>query len=313
MRGKGIQAGMAVVFWFVLHQGLTQHLVWQDTVRVLELGCLADSGNTLVRATVIQHVEYAFTLSAACFFNRDHDPGTNQFLLLQDLNYRCRLKTTRRFTMDQQIVHHLGLQYLFDSITRVQPDDNKWESRFEWEIRKNHGIFLSSVLCTRLFKGYDYSSNASGSPVRILNSSFLTPFTALFSGGVQFRWPRFGSLNLGITSMKLVSLRDKGIYEARQTTICFGVPSDKKGLLEYGLSLQLLIDHAFTRWLHWNCDMLLFKSTDLAPDFSLKNHFGFRITKFLKARIQTRIFYEERISKQVQVENILSLGFAVTL
>jgi len=304
---------MVLVMWIGPSYCPAQHLVWQDTIQLFDLGCLADSGTSLASAKIIQQVEYSLALSAALFINWDHDPGTNQVLLLQDIVYRCLAENNRRFRFSQKMVHHLGIQYFFDSITRFQVDNNQFETRLEWRIRNNHSGFLSAILTTRLFNGYDFSVNDKGYLVRTLNSSFLTPFTGLFSGGFQFKWPRFGSLNMGITSAKLTWLRDKGIYEAQQTTLLYGVPSDKKYLFEYGISLQLLIDHEVTRWLHWNCDLLLFKNSDLPPDLSLKNDLGFRLTKFLQARICTRIFYEERISNKVQLENMVSVGFTVTL
>lgn len=309
----GYQAVLAMVLWMSLSLSQAQHLVWHDTLKVFDLEDLAGQGMSPVRAVIFQRAEYALTLSAAYYAGRDEEYGANQFLALQDLLYRCRVETHRRFRFVQKFVHHVGVQYFFDSITRFQVDDNQSDSRLEWMIRKNHGVFISSLLCTRLFNGYDYSLNGSGQLVRTLNSSFLTPFTALFSGGFQFMWPSFGSLNMGITSAKLTWIRDISVYEAQQTTVYYGVPSDKRYLFEYGVSLQLLIDHEVTRWLHWTCDVLLFKKTDLPPDFSLKNDVGFRLTKFLKARIQTRIFYQERVSNKVQMENVVSVGLVVAL
>lgn len=313
MRGMGFVAALAMFYWISLTPGQAQRLVWHDTLKVFDLEDLADSGTSPLRAVLFQNADYSLTLSAAFYTGRDKTYGASQFLLIQDLLYRFRVETHRRFRFVQRIVHHVGLQYLFDSITRFQIDDNQSESRLELRIRKNHGAFLSALLSTRLFNGYDYSVNGTGQLVRTLNSSFLTPFTALFSGGFQFRWPAFGSLNIGITSAKIIWLRDRSIYEAQETTVCFGVPSDKHHLFEYGISLQLLIDHKVTRWMQWNCDVLLFKNTELPPDFSLKNDLGFKLSKFLKARIQTRIFYEERISNKVQVENVVSVGFVVAL
>ncbi|MBL7138440.1 MAG: hypothetical protein ISS17_06680, partial [Bacteroidales bacterium] len=249
----------------------------------------------------------------ALFINWDHDLNANQIMLLQDMIYQCRFETEQRFLVTQKIVHHLGIQYFFDSISRFHIDENQFETRLEWKICNNHGCFLSSLLSTRLFNRYTFSLNDSGSLVRTLNSSFLTPLTGLFSGGFQLKWPLFGSLNFGISSAKLTWIRDRSIYEALGTTIFYGVPENNKSLFEYGISLHLLIDHDVAKWLHWNCDLLIFKHTNLSPDISFKNNLGFRLAKFLKARIQTRIFYEEKVSKKVQLENIVAVGLVVSL
>jgi len=304
-----------MVLGMLVFQGpsLAQHLVWKDQDVIRNLKILADSGQSLVRLRINQQIEYSLTLSNALFINWDHDLNANQVMVIQDMVYQCKGETKRRFRFTQKIVHHLGIQYFFDSIARFHVDDNQFETRLEWRIRKNHGCFISSILSTRLFKGYSFSANEQGYLVRTLNSSFLTPLTSLFSSGFQLKWPLFGSLNFGITSAKLTWIRDKGIYEAQRTTIVYGVPEEKSHLFEYGISLQLLIDHDVAKWLHWNCDFLIFKNTNLSPDISFRNNLGFKLAKFLKARIQTRIFYKERISKKVQLENIVSVGFVVTL
>ena len=313
MWGGQVATGMALSM-FVLHgPSLAQQLVWKDQDVVRNLKIPADSGQSLVKLRISQQLEYALTLSSALFINWNHDLNANQVILLQDITYQCRVETERRFRVTQKIVHHLGIQYFFDSISRFHVDDNQFETRLEWRIKNNHGCFLSSILSTRLFNGYNFSVNENGYLIRTLNSSFLTPLIGLFSGGFQLKWPLFGSLNFGITSAKLTWIRDKGIYKAQGTNIYYGVPEEKKYLFEYGISLHLLIDYEVAKWLHWNCDLLIFKHTNLSPDISFRNKLGFRLAKFLKARIQTRIYYEERVSKKVQMENIVSVGLVVTL
>ncbi len=296
MKGTGIAVGVVFVVWIVPFTLSAQQLVWKDRDVVRSLRIPVDSGQSLVRLRISQQIEYTLTLSGAIFLNWDHDANANQVILIQDMIYQCKGETERNFSFTQKVVHHLGIQYFFDSISRFHVDDNQFDTRLEWRILKNHGCFFSSLLSTRL-----------------LNSLFLTPLTALFSGGIQLKWPFFGSLNVGITSAKLTWIRNKGIYESLDAIIYYGVPREKPYLFEYGISLRLLIDHDVAKWLNWNCDLLIFKNTTLPPDISFRNNLGFRLTKFLKARIQTRIFYEERISRKMQLENIVSVGFVVAL
>ncbi|MFH1297205.1 MAG: hypothetical protein ABIJ04_08040 [Bacteroidota bacterium] len=313
MWGERIATGMVLAMFVVPVPSLAQQLVWKDQNVVRKLSIPTDSGHTFVRLRISQQVEYALTFSSALFINWNHDLNANQLMLLQDMIYQCRVETERRFRITQKIVHHLGIQYFFDSISRFHVDDNQFETRLECRLKNNHGCFLSSILSTRLFNAYNFSVNKDGYLIRTLRSSFLTPLTGLFSGGFQLKWPLFGSINFGITSAKLTWIRDKGIFDALGTAIYYGVPENKKCLFEYGISLQLLIDHEVVKWLHWNCDLLIFKHTNLSPDISFKNNLGFRLAKFLKVRIQTRIFYEERVSRKVQLENMVSVGLVVTL
>ncbi len=313
MWGRQIAVGW-ILGIFVLHWPTqAQQLVWKDKDIISHLKIPADSGSSIIRLRITQQLHYTLSLSGALFINWEHDPNANQVMLIQDIIYQCRVETERRFRFSQKVVHRLGFQYFFDSIARFHVDDNQFEVRLEWRIRKNHGCFLSSLLSTRLFNSYRFSVNDSGYLIRTLTSSFLTPLTGLFSGGVQLKWPFFGSLNIGITSAKLTWIRDRGIYETLGATIYYGVPEEKQYLFEYGFSIQLLINHDVSTWLHWDCDLLIFKNTNLPPDISVRNNLGFRLAKFLKAHIQTRLYYEERVSKKVQMENIVSVGLVVSL
>lgn len=311
MWGRKVGIGIALGMCLLHAASLPQQLVWRDGSRVSVLRMPVDSGESLIMLHLTQQLEYSLSLSGVLFINWEHDSNGNQVMMVQDLIYQCRAESGKTFRFSQKMAHHLGVQYFFDSIVRVHVDDNQFETRMEWKIWKNHGGFFSALLSTRIFNCYQTMVNDSGNLVRTLSSSFLTPFTGLFSGGIQLKWPLLGSLNIGLTSAKLTWVRDRGIYETLQVTTYYGVPLEKRYLFEYGLSIQLLINHDLLKWLHWDCDLIIFKNTNLPPDISVKNNLGFRLTKFLKARIQTRLYYEERVSKKVQLENLVSVGFVV--
>ncbi|MBC8315876.1 MAG: hypothetical protein ISR57_07435 [Bacteroidales bacterium] len=313
MWGQGVWGYFGIIILCTPTPLAAQHLVWNDSVNVMNLKNLADSGESIIRLRITQQLDYALTLSSLFFINWEHEQNVKQVMVLHDFVYQCHVDNTRKFRFTQKITHHLGGQYFFDSIFRFHVDDNILETRLEWKLRKNHGIFLSSIISTRLFNRYDFSLNDSGNLVKKINSSFLTPMTGTFSGGFRFNWPRFGSLNFGLSSAKFTWIRDKQIYEAQKTNIYYGVTSDKKNLVEYGFSLQLQIDRDLVKWIHWNCDLLLFKNAAAPVDIIMRNLFTIRITRFLKTQFQTRIYYEEQISKKLQLENIVSVGFSVRL
>jgi len=37
--------------------------------------------------------------------------------------------------------------------------------------------------------------------------------------------------------------------------------------------------------------------------------FAYRINRFLKTSLQTKLFYDEDVSRQLKMENLLSIGF----
>ena len=268
---------------------------------------------TSPRISFNQGLDYSFSVSNFLFLNWHHDRNANQVILLQNLSYKFSLSGDSMVCFSGSFLHDLGLQSYFDSITKIQTDDNTLNTRFDIRIHKNLNLTINSILTSRLMNGYDYSVDDSGRIVKILNSSFCTPLLWTFSGGFTLTWHDFGSFNLGLTTGKLTYIRDKSIFGKQNVTKFFGVPEGKDHIFEYGLSLQFIADKEFFKRIKWNCDLLIFKKYAAPVDFTLKNNIGIRINRFLKAGIQTRIFYEEMVSRSIQLENLVTFGFYVHL
>jgi len=281
-----------------------------SSLRLHEPLKIADTSN---RIHFKQECEYSFKFSDFHFVNWEHDANADQVMVLQYFKCRMTAENDRGFSISNQFVHNLGFQSYFDSITKVYLDDNSFNTKIDFRIKKNYAIVFNSALTSRLLNGFDYSVNDSGRQILTLNSSFLTPLIWTFSFGLGVTWKDFGSLTLGLTGGKLTYIRETKIFEIRQVTEFWGVPSGKDHVFEYGLSLQFLANMDFCKRLHWDCDLLLFKNYHDPIDLTLKNLIGIRINKFLKTSIQTRVFYEEKVSKNVQLENLISLGFYVHL
>jgi len=260
-----------------------------------------------------EELDYSFSFSSYLFLNWHHDKNANQLLLLQNLKYKFSLPGDSLVRFSGSFIHNLGLQSFIDSLTKIQIDDNTLNTRFDIRIHKNLNLSINSILTSRFMNGYDYSVDDSGRIVKILNSSFCTPLLWTFSGGFSIKWQGFGSLNLGVSTAKLTYIRDKSIFGKQKVTKYYGVPEGKDHVFEYGLSLQFLADKEFFKRIRWNCDLLVFKNYTAPVDVTLKNNFGIRINRFLKASIQTRIFYEETVSRSIQLENLVTFGFYVHL
>jgi hypothetical protein len=260
-----------------------------------------------------QELDYSVSVSSFLFFNWHHNKNANQAILLQNLKYKFSLSGDNRVGFSGSFLHNLGFQSYFDSLTKVQTDDNTLNTRFDIRIHKNLNFTINSILTSRLLNGYDFSADDSGRIVKILNSSFCTPLLWTFSGGLSVKWKDFGSLNLGVSTAKLTYIRDKSIFGKQKVSKYYGVPEGKDQNFEYGFSLQFLADMEFFKRIKWNCDLLVFKNYTAPVDITLKNNFGIRINRFLKASIQTRVFYEEMVSRSIQLENLVTFGFYVHL
>ena len=170
-----------------------------------------------------------------------------------------------------------------------------------------------SQLTTRLFNAHAFGANATGNPGIARSTSFLTPLIWTFSAGLGWTLPRFATLTCGLASAKLTYVRDKKIFDQLKGAEFYGVGKEHNPLFEYGLSLHLLIDRDLNTRVHWNCDLLLFKNYRKPVDLELKNRVGIRISRYLKTTIQSHISYESAVTRTLQVENTVSLGFSINL
>jgi hypothetical protein len=275
--------------------------------------------NYLVREQVAERVvfncELDYTLSANCLLlvNDQHGNRANQAGMQQNLQVRYSVDRGKRFVFSTNLSHNLGFRYLFDSITELNQDDNLLTTRLDLAFARRWTLTFTSNITSRLFRSYDYRKDGTGQQVKVMNSSFLTPLVWLFSWGIGYSHPSFGKVNLGITGGKFTFIRETRIFEWREVDSYYGVEKGHNHLLEYGMMFQLLIDKDLVNSLHWKCDLSLFKNYNAPVDFSLKSLFGFKINKYLKTSLSTKILYEEKLSRQLQMENLLSIGFYIHL
>jgi hypothetical protein len=289
-----------------------QPVARKDTVRSHTPDSLNHPDNTS-RLRFTGELEYSLTFSNLLLVNWMHENDADHIMGLQNLKYRTLVENSHGFSISNLFIHNLGIQSYFDSITKVYMDDNTLTTKIAFRIKKQYSFDFSSNLTTQCLQGFDYTVNDSGKQVLLLNSAFLTPLTWTFSLGAGITWKEFGSLTLGLTGGKLTYVRQTRIFKIRHIHEFWGVKEGKNPYLEYGLSLQFLVNKNFLKRVHWDCDLLLFKNYNCPIDLNVKNMIGIRINKFFKTSIHTRLFYEEKVSKNLQLENLVSIGFYLHL
>jgi hypothetical protein len=137
----------------------------------------------------------------------------------------------------------------------------------------------------------------------------MTPLLWTFSTGLGWNLPKVGVVSLGLSSAKFTWIYNRDVFEPPGVLEFYGVPREKRFIFEYGLGMHLLVDKTILKFVHWNCDLQIFKNYQKPVDLIMKNLIAIRVSKFLKATIQTRLYYEKDVSRNIQVENLVSLGF----
>jgi hypothetical protein len=306
--GKG-RGFLLLCAWFVSVSGGGQNLIWKDTIVLFSFAETACFPVAAQRFRLSQDLEYSLSCSALYFLNRQHGDPVGNVSLLQHFSYRSQATRSGNVNISNYFLHDLGIQYFFDSISRFQPDENSLDTQVDVRIGKNLSFAVFSNLTTRMFNSYFYASGSSGNLKKTLSASFLTPLLCTLSSGFAWALPQLGTLSMGLSSAKLTWICNREVYRQQHIPEFYGVPQDKNLVFEYGLSVHLLVDRDFIKRVHWNCDLLIFKNFQNPVDLVMKNLIGIRINRFLKTSIQTRLYYETEVSKNIRMENLLSLGF----
>lgn len=309
----GLRKGWVVGSIFFSGLAAGQNLMLHDSIVLMKIEDPANPGISLVKYRFTQDAAYSLTTSGLLFFNHENDDKANNITLLQNLKYQSLITNGKKLRLTGSWQHDLGVKYYFDSITTFNPDANSLDVKLEVRQWKNSSIFWALRLTTRIFNAYDFETDISGSTRKVLKSSFLTPMICLFSAGVAWKNPRIAEFNIGLSGGKATWIRDKTIYSRLGVGEFYGVREDQRLRLEFGLVLQVLVDQDFFKRIHWNCDLQLFKDQSKPPDVILKNRISVKITRIFKATMQTRLDYDEDVSRKVQVENLITVGFGIQL
>lgn len=302
-----------LVIWLLPVCGIAQSLFLRDTVSLFSVARLADSGSSPVKYQLAQDLEYSLSFSGLQFTNWHQGADADVLSLLHHVKYRMLFTNLRKIKITNFLTHDLGIQYFFDSIFKFQPDESNLDTRIEFDLGKRVNVTIFSKLSTCLFNTYLYEAALNGARVKKLRASFLSPLLWSVSSGFGWTQPGMGTLSLGLVTTKLTWLRNRLVYPQQDVAISYGVPDGKSHLFEYGLSMHLLVDKEVLKRVHWNCDLLVFKNYQKPVDLVMKNIIGVKISRFLKISIQTRLNYEQEVSRYLQVENQLSVGFYYNL
>jgi hypothetical protein len=287
-----------------------QDLNWDPALRRLVVKGMQDQRGT--RPEVMGGLDYNLTLTGFSQVNENQGKGRGQLSFLQDLKYKLKISVSR-FQLSNELVHSLGFLYYIDSTGQFQPDENSLTTRLSIEISTPLSLTATTVLTSRIFNHKETFPDENGSLCSMVSSSFLTPLICTFSGGFGLQLAQKVRLDIGLSSAKLTFLLDTTVFGRLGRTVFCGVNRGRRNYLEYGLSLHFTADRTIARKLMWYCDLLLFKADGAQIDLSLRNIFAYRIGKFMKTSLQTRLMYDEDVSLKLRMENLLSVGFSFHL
>ena len=273
--------------------------------------CPSDTILYSVTWRITHKLDYSLSCNVIHYLNWKQGDPANTVSLLHQLQYRWQIEKQGSLQFTGTFTHDLGMLWFPDSLTRIRPDDNSLETNLFVSLPRRFSLSVLSRMSTAIFNTYTETGSPGPEGARILASAFLTPFIWNFSGGIGWTLTGFGRIDLGLSSARLTWVKNRAIFRAGGP--CFGVAEGKNHLFEVGLSFHMLVDREFADRFRWTCDLLVFRNYHKSADLSLKNILTARITGFLKITLQSKIVYERDISRHLQTESLISLGFGVGL
>lgn len=312
MQRNGWIVGVGLL-WLMLPECVTygQQLVTRSGL-LRDLGTLCDTGSSNYYLRFSPTLTYSLNSSFSKLVNPLPGAMADHLFLTHELRCNAMAEDPGMIRITATLFHQLGLQSFFDSITRLQSDESSLTTRIDFHLFRKISINISLSCTTRLFNQYEEVDSDSGH-VKRLTTGFLSPLFCLFSAGMCFPLAGYGKVIVGIPAVRLTFIGNHDVFIVGREESRFGVPPSRSTAFEYGLSLEVGIERRLARRLAWTFDLRLFKDTRNPVDLRLQNNLSVNITRYLKGALQTRIFYQESVSKAMRMENLLSLGFCINL
>ena len=303
---------MLIIGLLACEEATAQHAFPGDLVK-MKPGLIFDDTSLLILAHMCHELDYVLSFNASQFLNSSQHNRNNEIAFQHSLTYHIRLYKNNGFSISNTLVHEFGFRFISDSTTQVCPDGTLLSTRISFVLSKKINLVLTSDLATQLHNSFGFFPDGQGNLIKLIYSSFLTPARVNLSLGLGHTWPHFGDFSLGLTSAKLIILRDKRVTEHLSIIDLYGIPAGKNHSFEYGLSARLLADNYLFRKVHWNCDLLLFKGNLSPVDITLKNLLSISLGNFVQTSIQTNLFYESKFLRSIHLENSVNIGVSFHL
>lgn len=215
------------------------------------------------------------------------------------------------FTVILKLISELGYTCFPDSLFYKQKDIQTFRYDVSSSVNKNWHLSLNTCTTTPLYRMINYGSRDSLGTISIFAGSFLTPLIMLASAGIKITAEGLGTFHVGLSSLKLVYVNDPGVFNSMRVTRYYGVEKGDQWQCEYGLSSSVDLAKQLTPQLSWQCRLDTFIARNKSPDILLKNLLSLKAGRSMNATIQSSIVYDNDLSSVFQLENLLTIGFAI--
>ncbi len=273
------------------------------------------SGVTIARKYWVRSGEHSFQFIQNRFSDNWHRGGTN------NLNFNS-IQIFRANYKKENVIFNNSVEWRLSLFNA--PDDTVRSYRIGNDLIKYYGDFGIDAFG----KGWSYSTNLEAKS-QILNlypansddlrSSFLSPL--YINAGVGLKYTlnkpstkvRHRNFNLQL-SLDPISINYKYVWNDSVAVKRFGIPEDKKGLLDIGSNVRAKVIYNITKYITWNSELTYFTSFEKVIagfentlDLALSNAFSTKI--YLNLRFDDGVPPDSKL-KYLQYTNTLTFGLS---
>jgi len=260
--------------------------------------------------------DWMVTLGGMHFNNWQETPNLRSHLLsLGEIAFRHR-RIYENLQMNIDAGYELGV--LVTNPFRIEKSSDNLSMNMTCGIKAfPFSMSLLARMNTQLFPGYIEHPDDS---IRIKNSSFLSPSSAMLSYGYTYstRKKIDARIEMGLCGARSRIFINQRIYALLQREEMNGVARGEYISSAYGISLRYEISHDFNKSIHWKNEGL-FSVTDPygsyndfwnRTDFEIRNTILLKAGKRIKTKIESILRYDPILSESLQIRHAISVGFS---
>ncbi len=194
-----------------------------------------------------------------------------------------------------------GKTKIGDMGARKAADEIKLESVYTYKMGIYVNPYLAVTGLTQFTDGYDYSKDP-----KVKISGFMDPGYFTQSAGIGVEPNAYIKTRLGGAIKETITSSDTA-------AIIYADGEDIR--VEYGMESVTDINYKFNEILLFTSKLELFSNLHGIDEIDVNwdNLFSAKVTKFITASLNIRLFYDKDISEKRQLKQILAVGLSYTL
>jgi len=217
------------------------------------------------------------------------------------------------FTVILKLTSELGYAGFPDSLFQKQKDIQTIRYELSSKVNRHFHLSLNTFTSTPLYRMIQYGIVDTLGTTGRFAGSFLTPLVMVVSAGVKITAGGLGSFHVGLSSLKMVYLKDPRVFMSLEVNRFYGVKKGDQWQCEFGMSSSVDLAKKLTPQLNWQCRVDAFMTRNKPVDIHFKNSLTFKTGRSMNATLQSSIVYDKDLIHIFQTENLLTVGFSIRL